>query len=164
MLKLDRLRKLGPTVRLRILALSNFLIGFAALVVTYSIAFHLVMVYEGRDYSWLSGLYWVLSTMSTLGFGDIVFESDLGRGFSIVVLLSGIIFMLVLLPFMFIEFVYAPWVQAQSANRLPPARRQRDAGACDSDLLGPGGESLHREADAVQLPLRGGAGRRRCRA
>ncbi len=119
MLNLERLRSLGPTVKNRIVALSNFLIGFAALVITYTITFQLFMLYEDRDYSWVSGLYWVLSTMSTLGFGDIVFESDPGRVFSIVVLLSGIIFMLVMLPFMFIEFVYTPWVQAQSANRLP---------------------------------------------
>jgi Trk K+ transport system NAD-binding subunit len=119
MLSLERLRKLGPTVRDRLVALSNFLAAFAGLVFTYTILFQLVMFYEGRDYSWLSGLYWTLTTMSTLGFGDIVFQSDLGRGFSIVVLLSGIVFMLVLLPFMFIEFVYAPWVKAQSASRLP---------------------------------------------
>lgn len=119
MLILAKLRNLGPTVKERLLALSNFLLGFAALVLTYSVIFQLMMAYEGRDYSWLSGLYWVLTTMSTLGFGDIVFKSDLGRGFSIVVLLSGIVFMLVLLPFMFIEFVYTPWAKAQSANRLP---------------------------------------------
>lgn len=119
MLNLARLRSLGPTVKNRLVALSNFLTGLAGLVVVYTIIFQMLMYYEGRDYSWISGLYWVLITMSTLGFGDIVFQSDLGKGFSIVVLLSGIVFMLVLLPFMFIEFVYAPWVAAQSANRLP---------------------------------------------
>lgn len=119
MLNLARLRSLGPTVKTRLVALSNFLTGLGVLVLVYTIIFQILMFYEDRDYSWLSGLYWVLITMSTLGFGDIVFLSDLGRGFSIIVLLSGIVFMLVLLPFMFIEFVYAPWVAAQSASRLP---------------------------------------------
>ena len=34
------------------------------------------------------GLYWVLVTMSTLGFGDITFKSDIGRLFSVVVLVT----------------------------------------------------------------------------
>jgi Trk K+ transport system NAD-binding subunit len=39
--------------------------------------------------------------------------------FSIVVLLSGMIFLLVLLPFTFIEFFYEPWMDAQAAARAP---------------------------------------------
>jgi Trk K+ transport system NAD-binding subunit len=119
MMNFAKLRSLGPTVTNRLAALSRFLATFGGLVLLYSVMFQFVMGYESRDYSWLSGLYWTLTTMSTLGFGDIVFSSDVGRAFSIVVLLSGIVFMLVLLPFMFIEFVYAPWVAAQSANRVP---------------------------------------------
>ena len=42
---------------------------------------------EGQAHSWLTGLYWTLTVMSTLGFGDITFHSDLGRAFSIVVLM-----------------------------------------------------------------------------
>ncbi|NJM56018.1 MAG: potassium channel protein, partial [Verrucomicrobiae bacterium] len=57
--------------------------------------------------------------MSTLGFGDITFHTDIGRLFSIVVLATGVIFMLVLLPFSFIEFFYAPWVRAQENARAP---------------------------------------------
>ena len=45
------------------------------------------MVYEGRSYSWITGFYWTLTTMSTLGFGDITFTSDIGKIFSVVVLL-----------------------------------------------------------------------------
>lgn len=51
---------------------------------------------EGQTHSWVSGTYWTLVVMSTLGFGDITFPSDVGRAFSVVVLLSGTIFMLVL--------------------------------------------------------------------
>src|SRR5699024_2710242 len=57
--------------------------------------------------------------MSTLGFGDITFTSDIGRIFSVVVLLSGMISLLILLPFTFIEFFYAPWLEAQSKARAP---------------------------------------------
>lgn len=89
--------------------------------VTYSIAFHYIAIYEGVDegYSWITGFYWTLVTMSTLGFGDIVFHSDLGRIFSMVVLFSGVLFLLILLPFTFIEFFYAPWLKAQNQARAP---------------------------------------------
>lgn len=118
-MKLNALRQLGPAVKNRVIALSRFLLSLLGLVIVFSVGFQAIMAYEGRDYSWISGLYWTFTTMSTLGFGDIVFVSDLGRGYSIVVLISGIIFMLVLLPFMFIRFVYEPWVQAQAVNRVP---------------------------------------------
>jgi len=61
------------------------------------------MELEGEYYTWVTGFYWTLTVMSTLGFGDITFTSDLGRIFSIIVLLSGVIFLLVLLPFTFIQ-------------------------------------------------------------
>jgi len=79
------------------------------------------MEYEGRgdEFSWLTGFYWTLVTMTTLGFGDIVFSSDLGRAFSMVVLFSGVLYLLVMLPFTFIEFFYAPWLRAQNQARAP---------------------------------------------
>jgi Trk K+ transport system NAD-binding subunit len=76
-------------------------------------------MYEGHYHSWITGFYWVLVTMSTLGFGDIVFTSDLGRAFSMLVLFSGVIFLLVMLPFTFIEFFYAPWMKAHNEAKAP---------------------------------------------
>lgn len=90
-----------------------------AMYVTYSLLFHYVAEYEGKDHTWLTGFYWTLVTMSTLGFGDIVFTSDLGKFFSMVVLFSGVIFLLVMLPFTFIEFFYAPWMEAVNQARAP---------------------------------------------
>ena len=85
----------------------------------YSFIFHVIMVFEGRQHSWITGFYWTLTVMSTLGFGDITFTSDAGRAFSIVVLLSGMVFLLILLPFTLIEFFYAPWMRAQAEARAP---------------------------------------------
>lgn len=65
--------------------------ALVALIVSYSIIFHFIMLYEGQQHSWLTGLYWTLTVMSTLGFGDITFTSDLGRAFSVIVLLSGML-------------------------------------------------------------------------
>lgn len=99
--------------------LIRFLLALSFLIISYSVTFHYIMAYEGRDHSWLTGFYWTLTVMSTLGFGDITFTTDLGRLFSIVVLMSGIVFLLVLLPFTFIQFFYAPWMEAQNRNRAP---------------------------------------------
>jgi Trk K+ transport system NAD-binding subunit len=57
--------------------------------------------------------------MSTLGFGDITFHSDAGRLFSIAVLLSGIVLLLIMLPFVFIRYFYAPWLEAQLHSKAP---------------------------------------------
>jgi len=108
-----------PQQRRNVLILLRLLGFFVLLVAIFSVAFHYLMAREGRSFSWMTGIYWTLTVMSTLGFGDITFESDLGRAFSVAVLLSGTVFMLVLLPFMFIQFVYVPWMEAQSAARAP---------------------------------------------
>lgn len=102
-----------------IIKLLRFIGVLCVMIVVYTIGFHYLMLYEGREYSWISGLYWTLTVMSTLGFGDITFESDLGRVFSIVVLMSGLVFLLIMLPFTFIQFFYAPWIEAQAAARTP---------------------------------------------
>ncbi len=100
-------------------ALRTYLLALAGIIILYSVLFHLVMVYEGQDHSWLTGLYWTLTVMSTLGFGDITFQSDLGRMFSVVVLSSGVILLLIMLPFAFIRFFYAPWLDAQIRASVP---------------------------------------------
>ncbi len=107
------------STRRNIRALVRLLIGLGLLVTLHTALFQVLMRMEGQSHSWSAGLYWVMVTMSTLGFGDITFQSDLGRLFSVVVLVSGVIYLLVLLPFTFIQFFYAPWVQAQHHLRAP---------------------------------------------
>jgi voltage-gated potassium channel len=106
----------------------RFLVWFSVilllLIAVFTALFHAIMLYEHQEHSWLSGLYWVMVTMSTLGFGDITFKSDIGRFFSVVVLLSGMIFLLILMPFTFIEFFYSPFVKAQHEARAPRAVTQ----------------------------------------
>lgn len=99
--------------------LIKYLLFLFALIVTYSITFHYLMEYEGRDYSWVTGFYWTLTVMTTLGFGDIIFISDLGKIFSMIVMLSGVVLLLIILPFTFIQFFYAPWMEAQERKRSP---------------------------------------------
>lgn len=106
-----------PNDKPNYLTLWKFLGLLALLVLLYSFLFHVLMEYEGRKFSWITGFYWTMTVMSTLGFGDITFHSDLGRLFSTVVLMSGIVFMLIMLPFVFIQFFYAPWLAAQEKAR-----------------------------------------------
>jgi Trk K+ transport system NAD-binding subunit len=107
------------TTKRNVGVLSKFLGFLLSVICLYSVLFHLLMAYEGQDFSWITGLYWTLTVMSTLGFGDITFQSDLGRIFSIFVLMSGVLFLLIILPFTFIQFFYAPWLQAQEKARTP---------------------------------------------
>ncbi len=99
--------------------LAKFLCALVVMITVYSVAFHFVMLHEQREFSWITGLYWTLTVMSTLGFGDITFASDFGKLFSVIVLLSGIIFLLTILPFTFIQFVYLPWMESQKRARIP---------------------------------------------
>lgn len=115
------------STRRNVRLLLKFLLVVVVMVTGYSMIFHTLMAFEGRSYSWVTGFYWTLTVMSTLGFGDITFNSDGGRAFSILVLLSGVVFFLTLLPFTFIKFFYAPWMEAEARNRtpreLPPATK-----------------------------------------
>jgi Trk K+ transport system NAD-binding subunit len=116
--QLSLLLRMGQR-RSNVRLLVKFILILAFFFVLFSVLFHMLMLYEGRRYSWVTGFYWTLTTMSTLGFGDITFTSDLGKLFSIVVLLSGIVFLLVMLPFTFIQFFYAPWLEEQNKARAP---------------------------------------------
>jgi Trk K+ transport system NAD-binding subunit len=98
---------------------ANYLLFLAVVIVIFALLFHVLMQYEGREHSWLTGFYWTLTVMTTLGFGDITFQSDAGRAFSIVVLMSGVLLLLIVLPFAFIRFFYAPWLEAQVRARAP---------------------------------------------
>ncbi len=101
--------------------LINFFVVLIALITVYSIIFHFLMIFENREFSWITGFYWTLTVMSTLGFGDITFASDLGKLFSIIVLMSGIVFLLTVLPFTLIQFLYLPCLQPTSAKRWQKA-------------------------------------------
>ena len=109
----------NKTNRRNLRMLLSLVAALSAFVAIYSVVFHLLMSAEGREHPWFAGVYWTLTVMSTLGFGDITFHSDAGRLFSMCVLLTGVVFMLVLLPFTLVQFFYLPWMQAQAALRAP---------------------------------------------
>ncbi len=112
--------------------LLRYLTLLGIVIIVYSILFHFIMEVEGQYHSWVTGFYWTLTVMSTLGFGDITFESDIGRAFSILVLLSGILMLLILLPFAFIRHFYVPLLESKKKNRVP---REVPTGTKDHILI-----------------------------
>lgn len=118
----------GTSVR----ALARLVVVLVLSVAVFSIGFHEVMAYEGRQFSWVTSVYWTVVTMTTLGYGDITFATDPGRLYSLVVLLVGSILILVLLPFTFIQVVYLPW---RRATRRAGAPRTLPASTRDHVVL-----------------------------
>jgi len=85
-----------------------------SVMVLSAIAVHIKSI-EGDHISFLDGFYWVITTMTTVGYGDIVMKSDIGKAFSIVVQLYGIIFMFgIAFPYLLI-----PWVEKRFLISLP---------------------------------------------
>lgn len=106
--------------RRNLTTLARYVALLTAIVIAYAEAFHLIMRYfEKVEHSWVTGLYWTLTVMTTLGFGDITFRTDAGRFFSIVVMMTGVVMLLTVLPFAFIRYFYAPWLEAQLHLRAP---------------------------------------------
>ena len=53
-------------VLLMLVAVLTGIVGF------FSVLFHVLMAYEGQAHSWVTGFYWTIVAMSTLGYGDIL--------------------------------------------------------------------------------------------
>ncbi len=84
----------------------------AGVILTYAVLFRFLMWHlEGREFSFIAGVYWTITVMTTLGFGDITFHSDPGYIFAAVVTVSGVIFLLIILPFGFVSLFLAPWIE-----------------------------------------------------
>ncbi len=65
---------------------------FAFLILIYSLVFQYLMVtYENRHYGFITAFYWVVVSMTTVGYGDIYFTSPIGHLFSAIVILSGVV-------------------------------------------------------------------------
>jgi voltage-gated potassium channel len=138
--------------RRQIKTLLTLAVVFVAMVTVFSAAFHTLMDREGRTYSWPTSVYWTLTTMTTLGFGDITFESDAGRIFSVVVLLSGSTFLLVMLPFIFIQFIFMPWMNERERRRAPRSVPKTMSGHLLITEIGPVETALIERAEQAEVP------------
>ncbi|WP_163378993.1 potassium channel family protein [Cyclobacterium sp. SYSU L10401] len=132
--------------------LFRFLLILLVMILVFTLAFHLIMLSEGRYFSWVTGLYWTFTVMTTLGFGDITFETDWGRIYTMVVLLSGMLFLLVLFPFTFINFFYSPWMKAQEQSRVPKKLEEGIKGHVILTHFDPVSDALIKKLKRIQIP------------
>ncbi|MEE2669577.1 MAG: NAD-binding protein [Gemmatimonadota bacterium] len=142
-------------LRWQLAPLAKYVALLVAVVLLYGWLFQVIMAGEGQDHSWFTGVYWALTVMSTLGFGDITFESDLGRAFSTLVLLTGMVLLLIILPFLFIRVVYAPWLEQRSRSRIRSLQLVPEGLAghvliCANDAIAPG---LIRHLQLADVPV-----------
>lgn len=99
-------------VRQNMKVLCLYGVFLASLILAYALMFDFLMWrLEGRDFSFMASIYWVITVMTTLGFGDITFQSDLGYLFANIVTISGVLFMIIILPFSMISLFLAPWIE-----------------------------------------------------
>lgn len=110
----------------------KLLLAYLAFLVVLVLVFSWLFVIlsrrlEGEEHTYISGLYWTITVMTTLGLGDVTFHTDPGRIFSGLVTLSGFFFLLVLLPFGMISLFLAPWLEERlryrPAEQLPDDTR-----------------------------------------
>ena len=119
----------------------TYLAVLAGIVVLYSSIFQYLMVnVEGEHHTWVTAVYWTLMVMSTLGFGDVAFQSDIGRVFTMLVLTTGVLQLMVLLPFAFIRF--SPWLerlmQIKPPTRVPEKVSDHIIITSYDDIMAPG--------------------------
>lgn len=89
-----------------------------AIIILYAFLFQYLMLrLEGREFSIIASIYWVITVMTTLGFGDITFHSDPGYLFANLVTISGVVFLLILLPFGMVSLFLAPWIENRMRYR-----------------------------------------------
>ncbi len=92
------------------------------LVVIYGSIFMLLMFREGQhipgqmdNVNPVTAIYWVIATMTTVGYGDVYFVEGAGRLFSVVVAISGVILLFALL----FPLVITPWIESRVKAALP---------------------------------------------
>ncbi|MCK4928685.1 MAG: NAD-binding protein, partial [Methanosarcinales archaeon] len=94
----------------------NYVLLFWIMVLVYSyITIFIKSNFEGESIGLIEGLYFVISSMTTVGYGDVVMTSLVGKIFSMVVSLSGVIILFALL----FPFVVMPLVEKQLRGELP---------------------------------------------
>jgi len=92
-----------------------YLITFIGFIFSYAtIFFRLMIIFEGREISFTTAIYWVVQTMTTVGYGDIELTTDLLRIFSIIVQLTGILFFFGLL----FPLIISPTIERRLKERF----------------------------------------------
>ena len=116
---LHRLRSFAQFVSVE--RIRFYLLLLAATVAIFTVAFHeLYPVLEGKPISWTGALFFVVETLSTTGFGDLLpFTNELTLIFSIVVMATGVVLFFMAVPVLLTPFI------ARVIRDTPPRRASR---------------------------------------
>ena len=103
----------------------KYFLAMSFIFVVYAIGFIVLMKHENHSENAdaITALYWVIVTMGTIGYGDIVFQSPIGRLFSTLVGLTGI----VILSAVVLPIVITPWFERltrELPSSAPPEMSQ----------------------------------------
>ncbi|MGB9176979.1 MAG: potassium channel family protein, partial [Methanoregula sp.] len=84
-----------------------YFVAFALLIALYTYIFHLFYpVLENKPLSWISALLFVVNTMTTVGYGDLLpFTNDLTMLLAIQIMLSGVIMIFMVVPLLLAPFL-----------------------------------------------------------
>ncbi len=87
------------------------------LFVIYVLTFEYIMNLENQpeNANIVTAIYWATTTIATVGYGDVVFTSQAGRLFTIIVQVLGI----VLISGFLVTYVVTPWMDRVIKFRLP---------------------------------------------
>ncbi len=89
---------------------------FACLVIIYSVFFlYLMRTYENKNFGFITAIYWVIVSMTTVGYGDVYFTSPIGQLFSAIVIISGVV---MIFGYLF-PLVVTPQLQQAFRKELP---------------------------------------------
>ncbi len=85
------------------------------IAIIYSLIFqYLMIIYEHKDFDFITAFYWVIVSMTTVGYGDIYFNSTIGHLFSAIVILSGVVMIFGVFP-----FFITPHIEKIFRNKFP---------------------------------------------
>jgi voltage-gated potassium channel len=87
--------------------ISIYFIAFALLIGLYTYIFHeYYPVLEHKPLSWVNALFFVVETMTTVGYGDLLpFSNDFTMLLGIQIMLSGIIMIFIVIPLLLAPFL-----------------------------------------------------------
>ena len=97
------------------------IVVYAATVVNLTIIYSLIFIYlakiehQPEHANLITAIYWTISSMTTVGYGDVVLYSNIGKVFSILVQLSGVVMIFGLM----FPLVITPWLERTIKVMLP---------------------------------------------
>ncbi len=99
-----------------------YIVVVIALIIVYASIFLFLMYREAQQIpaqmvqvNPVTAVYWVIATMTTVGYGDVFFMGAVGRIFSVVVAISGVFLLFALL----FPLIITPWIELRVKAALP---------------------------------------------